>query len=110
MTNTQKAPEQRTAHRRGPRLNVPRDATVCCLVTKDERDTIDELSLEFGLTRSAYIAELVIGLVDAATLEGEEYTSARKKLEDFIGESRQKFVASRPSQETHTNRVTVIKR
>jgi hypothetical protein len=103
--------EKRTGHRGGPqKSNEPRDLTVCCLVSKSEREIIDELSEKFGYTRSAYIVQWVAGLVEAVTAESADYKKAREKLDDFLDRSRQKWEAHRQEPSTRGHRISVIKK
>ncbi|MCA9067287.1 MAG: hypothetical protein KDA84_00080 [Planctomycetaceae bacterium] len=66
-------------------IDSPRDRTVCFMVSEEEREAIDEISLAIGRTRSAILTRIATGFVSAVYdggAESESWSELRAFLAD----------------------------
>lgn len=61
----------RSGRRMAVDIDLPRDKTVCLMVSEDEREGIDALAASLNRTRSAVLARIVNAFVDDFAAGGE---------------------------------------
>ncbi len=91
----------RTGRRFAAEIDSPRDRTVCFMVSEEEKQTIDEIGMAVGLTRSATLAKVVVSFITAVT-DPETHIEAWKDLEAFLGRCRERMSSPTPHNHEHT--------
>jgi len=91
MNKTQKPPgagtEPKTGRRPNPTIDGPRDQTVCFMLSKGEKLSVDHLAYCMNITRSGLLAAIAADFVEA-TNGSKEGAAAQKKLLAYLEECR----------------------
>ena len=85
------APTERgvkTGRRENPAIDVPRDKTVCFMLSDGEKFAVDRLAFCVNLTRSAVLAKIVEAFATAAE-PGKGGKKAERDLLDYLGVCRE---------------------
>ena len=79
--------EARTGRRPNPTIDGPRDQTVCFMLSKGEKLTVDRLAYCMNITRSGLLAAIAADFVEAAK-GSREGAKAQQKLQAYLDECR----------------------
>jgi hypothetical protein len=90
----------KTGRRETPRMEHPRDNTVCLMLSEAEKEAVDRLAFCLHLTRSGVLAKIVTEFVTAAE-DSKAGRNAEKQLAAYLAESR-KAVKNRGDFATKT--------
>jgi hypothetical protein len=90
----------KTGRRETPRMEHPRDNTVCFMLSEVEKEGVDRLAFCLHLTRSGVLAKIVTEFVTAVE-DSKAGRNAEKQLTAYLAESR-KAVKNRGEFATKT--------
>lgn len=79
--------EIKTGRRANPAINGARDKTVCFMLSEAERVEVDRLAFCLNLTRSGFLAKVVVAFVDAAG-DADKAKEAEQELRSYFGHCR----------------------
>ena len=92
MTKSQNPPdaaaEPKTGRRPNPTIDGPRDQTVCFMLSKGEKLSVDRLAYCMNITRSGLLAAIAVDFVESAK-GSNEAAAAKKKLLAYLEECRE---------------------